>query len=337
MTNDHRGGAHFWMSIVLGLAAPAACGQVTSTSSSVSAVKACTDLAQALCAKRAACTSGTGILRANGDMNTCVSREELTCTIALAAPATGNNPDLVETCVTAYATYSCTDFLNGNPPSACVPAGPRPNDAACTFNGQCASAYCARDKNSTCGACAAAPAPGDSCVSSNCGHDQICVDSTMTCSQFGDINSACSTDAPCGVGLTCVGATASVAGSCQVAIAIAGQSCGGQGGSGCDVSLGLYCGGTTGAKTCMTMTYGANGAPCGLMADGTRAGCKAGACFTATGIAAASDAGTCKADAADGAACDLQIGPQCAAPARCVASGAGTAGTCTVPDATTCG
>ena len=53
----------------------------------------------------------------------------------------------------------------------------------------------------------------------------------------------------------------------------------------------------------------------------------------------AANMGTCIAPAADGAACDNDPtkGPPCLAPAKCVpTSTSGTAGTCTVPDATKC-
>ena len=53
-----------------------------------------------------------------------------------------------------------------------------------------------------------------------------------------------------------------------------------------------------------------------------------GNCYTVSG--------TCKAAAADGAACDTAAGPPCMTPARCVTSGS-TAGTCTVPSGSMCG
>jgi len=321
--------------LALPLVMAAACGDITSAGPSP--VKACTDLAQASCAKRSSCTGGVGITRVYGDMTTCVTREELSCTLALAAPEIGQTPDKIESCVAAYATYSCPDFLNGNPPAACTPGGPRANGAACTFNAQCTTAFCARASNATCGVCAPAPSPGDSCASSACGHDQTCVDATMTCALQGDVNSACGAGAPCGAGLSCVGSSAAAAGACQVAVGQAGKPCGGAGNAGCDSSLGLYCAGAAGAKTCMMMAIVGDGAPCGLLPDGTRAICRAGTCFTAQGVAAESETGQCKATAADGASCDTVLGPRCSAPARCVVGDRGTAGTCTVPDATTCG
>jgi hypothetical protein len=153
----------------------------------------------------------------------------------------------------------------------------------------------------------------------------------------GDVGAACGTDAPCTPGLNCVAASTAAATTCQAAAGAAGAACG-AGTAGCDGHVGLYCGGAAGARTCAPITYGGDGAACGLLADGTRAGCKAGQCYTASGLSIGGELGTCKSYAADGAACDATLGPPCAAPARCVPSGGdGTAGTCTVPDATACG
>jgi hypothetical protein len=104
----------------------------------------------------------------------------------------------------------------------------------------------------------------------------------------------------------------------------------------CENNLGLACVGPTGAKTCQPITYVEVGAACGTLADGSRAGCANGDCFTATGPAAATDLGVCMANARGGAPCDSQLGPLCLAPARCVHAGGGTAGVCTVPLASMC-
>jgi hypothetical protein len=313
---------------------PADCGSVTPVT--VSPVKACTDLAQALCMKRASCTNGAGITRANGDMSTCVSREELTCTTTLAAPDTGNSPALVEKCVADYAAYSCTDFLNGNPPADCAPAGSRAVGDPCTFNGQCTTAFCGRAKNANCGVCALAPAPGDSCASSSCGHNQACTAASMVCAVYGTAGSACGTDAPCGAQLNCAGANATGMNTCMTPVMTGGAACG-AGTAGCDPTVGLYCGGVAGNKSCMQIAYVGDGAPCGLQPDGARAACKAGLCYTAARVAGEGEVGTCKAYAPDGAPCDATLGPACMPPARCITTGTGTAGTCSVPDATTCG
>jgi hypothetical protein len=98
----------------------------------------------------------------------------------------------------------------------------------------------------------------------------------------------------------------------------------------CDGVQGLFCAGATGAKTCAQTMFVGAGAACGPVTQSSFAGCTAGACYTAKGLAGAGETGTCKANAADGAACDSVLGPSCEFPARCVL-GNGTAGTCKVP------
>jgi hypothetical protein len=97
----------------------------------------------------------------------------------------------------------------------------------------------------------------------------------------------------------------------------------------CDGNQGLFCAGAAGAKKCVATMFVNAGQPCGVLTDGF-AGCVAGACYTAKGLAGQGETGTCKANAADGDACDVMTGPQCEFPARCVL-GNGTAGTCKIP------
>jgi hypothetical protein len=267
-----------------------------------------------------------------------MQREALACQNGLAAPATGNSPATVEMCVKEFATFSCQDFFDNNPPVDCSVTGSRAAGATCTFNGQCQSGYCQGAKTSVCGACAAPPAAGADCSDSTCWHNQRCVSPELVCGAVVAMNGACDATHPCDNGLTCLGDTATTMGSCVTATTALGAPCGG-GMAGCDNTLGLYCGGAAGAKTCMPMAMVEAGMPCGTLPDGTRAACKAGDCFTATGPATAAQMGTCKAEVLESAtdpSCDTLLGPGCLPPARCVVSGAGTAGTCMVPVASMC-
>jgi hypothetical protein len=352
----------WWLAALAGLGAGAGagCGQVTPNPGSASDAggndtagdaagaaaiqQACGHLAQASCAKRLSCTSsvdpsGVNIMVAFGDLGTCMAREITTCVNGLSAPQSGNDPALVEQCVTAYANYSCVDFFNNNPPAACAAMGARAAGAPCAFTGQCASGYCAGAKNALCGTCAAAPAPGASCASSTCGHQQICVDTTLLCQPYGALGAACDADDPCGNGLFCTGAVVTTAtmGTCQSAISQAGAACGGLM-PGCNGAQGLFCGGTVGTKTCMPIAYVGDGLPCGNISTTSFALCQAGGCYTGTGVILSGQTGTCKADVKiDGGACDAVLGPACMTPARCVSSGGGSAGTCVTPTGATCG
>jgi hypothetical protein len=318
---------------VLASALLASCGNVSQTS----ADQACGDVAQARCSKRMTCTNGVGITRTWGDMTTCRTREKLACMIGLDAPATGNSPALVERCVVAMAGESCADFLDNNPPAECIVTGPRAVGATCAFAGQCATSFCNDNKISACGACAAMPAAGTACTATACARNQACVPSTQLCQDLAAVGAACGADLPCGAGLSCAGATAGVMGTCMASAAAAGMPCGGTM-PGCDVSQGLYCGGSVGAKTCMNINHVAAGMPCGLLADGSLQGCGgAGTCYTASGVALAGEKGTCKAPAADNAPCDTVAGPACLPPARCIPGGTGGAAQCTLPAGATCG
>jgi hypothetical protein len=312
----------------------AGCG---STSPGTSIAKACADLAAARCNKRSVCSGAIDITRVYGSMDVCLARETLSCTIGLNAPSTGNTPDLVEKCVAAFPNFTCADFFNNNPPADCIVSGPKAANAACAFGGQCASSYCNNNKTSNCGSCGAAPAVSSSCLHSNCARQQICVARIETCVTPAALNGACDNNAqPCGPDLACVGNTGGAMGTCKTPLA-ASAACSQMLGL-CDGTTGYACQGATGSRTCTAISYGGDGADCGSLANGVFAGCASGgACYTATGLAMAGEAGKCKAAAADNAACDIALGPPCLAPSRCIVGDGGTAGVCTVPSGSTCG
>ena len=306
--------------------------------SSPTVAQSCADLAQAQCAKRMTCSNGVSITRLYGTMDTCISRATAQCTVGLAAPASGNSVALAEQCVGDYAQIACGDFLDGVLTDVCAPFGSRAAGQPCAFNGQCASGFCSGTKTAACGTCAVSPAAGDSCATSNCGHGQTCVAATTMCEDYGATGGACSTTAPCGSGLSCTGILSTVAssGTCQSAAVDVGAACGGTM-PGCSGAIGLFCGGTVGAKACAATTFVSDGMPCGQLSTTSHVECTAGGCYTATGLAGTTETGTCKADAADGAACDTVLGPACLTPSRCVPTGAGSAGVCTFPSGATCG
>jgi hypothetical protein len=313
--------------MVLFLGCAAGCG---GSGSSSGVDQACANLATARCMQRQSCSNGASITRVYGDLATCLSREKLQCKIAFAASGSNRSLASTETCAAAYATQSCGDFYANIVPDECQIMGTRASGQSCAFGAQCASDFCVDDKTSPCGSCGAPPLPGTSCLNSGCDQNQECVAGTGLCQSYGASGDGCDDGHPCGGGLSCAGAM------CQTAVAQLGASCGGKL-PGCDAFKGLSCAGMVGMKSCVAIVLAGDGQPCGNQSDGSFVNCAAGTCYTSTGVVLSGQTGMCKANAADGAACDVALGPSCVGPARCFVGGAGTSGVCTVPDASVCG
>ncbi|HEX4459649.1 MAG TPA: hypothetical protein VIA18_16835 [Polyangia bacterium] len=281
-----------WIWAVAVIIVAAGCG-----GSGVSVDEACTDIATAVCNKRSTCSNGASVVKVFGSMANCLARSKLTCVDALIAPGNANTPAHEEQCATAWGGATCTDFLLGNEPAACVVDGTLAAGAACEYGGQCASSYCTGEKAAQCGSCGEPPATGADCTTSACARGQVCfadtTANTMTCVVDGTIGATCSRTAPCAPGSSCVGATTTVDGTCMTAAISAGAACDNKTGPGCARDLGLYC--NTTSATCTTVQF-----------------------------------------AADGAACDTVNGPSCTSPARCVPASGSTAGTCYLRGTVSC-
>jgi hypothetical protein len=297
--------------------------------------QACSQVAQARCSLRSMCSNGTRVTQNYGDMNTCVAREKINCLNGLGAPSTGNSPSAVVTCASVLPTEACSDFFLNDQPMQCVVTGKLAMGAACGFSGQCATTFCAIPKGVACGTCQPLPVAGASCATIGCGRGLECDNNTMTCVAPAGMGAQCSRAQPCGSGLSCVGASMTVMGTCQPTGNNAGVTCDPrqQTAPGCNGEIGLYCNRVT--MKCALTTYTAAGQPCGTdMTSGNVTGCASGGMCVG---ASATALGMCVAPAADGAACDTANGPPCLAPARCInGGGATTAGNCQLEDATAC-
>jgi hypothetical protein len=292
------------------------------------------------------------------------------CVLELAAPSTAQTAATVEACAVSIASQSCADMFNELATPACTPlAGALTTGAACISSSQCASTFCDVGPDAVCGSCAAVPKAGDPCASTDeCGDRGGLTCAAGKCIPIGQSGSACTSAIPCGYELSCVGATASVPGTCQPAGTDAGAGCDPTeaNAAGCAAEQGLAC--DPGSKTCVPVVYAAADKPCGAL-DGGAVGCSAGACVipgidagpavdAAAGAVDAGDGGldaainaadaavvappaptvgACVGAVTEGTACDTALGPPCLAPAECVRSGeGGTAGTCALPNAATC-
>ena len=265
-----------------------------------------------------------------GDLATCEAREKLGCLAGLAAPDTGNSAEQVTECGEAVLAEACIDFLQKSAPNACLKQMGT-STGGCAFPAQCPTAFCAIDDTELCGTCAAQPSAGTSCATNGCGQGLICVASTQMCEVARDANQACDKTQPCANGLNCVGATATASGTCKPQVESVGGTCDPTHKTtvDCDDDAGLTCNTTT--LKCVTQPIAQVGQACGPN-NGVRTACaSASSCVIQTG----QTIGTCVATAADGGACDTDVGPNCFFPAKCVV-GTGTAGTCQLAGSMTC-
>ena len=281
----------------------------------VSVDKACTDAANNLCARLQACAAPL-ITTVYGDLATCEMRSKLTCPQGLMAPSTSETPDRLDSCASQVPMIACTDlYTRAAPPSSCqAQPGKLANGAACGTDAQCMSAFCKTPANAVCGVCGMRSAAGNSCsVNNDCDYGLACANAV--CVAYGAVGATCDTNHPCGAPNKCRG------GSCVTPVA-AGGACDFVA-QDCDATQGLYC---NQQRVCAMATFAAAGQPCGIV-NGAYVGCSGGArCKGAT----LTMPGTCLAPAADGAACDVNNGPDCLSPAQCVNS------LCKLPNPATC-
>jgi hypothetical protein len=310
----------------------------------VSAVQACGDNAKARCMRTAECSEAF-VATTYIDEGTCETRLKLSCLNALSAADTGGTPEASEACAAAYPTESCDDLLDDTPPAVCLQArGSRANGATCGFPGQCQTGFCAIVPGSQCGTCAPLPQEGDSCLElTTCGQLLSCWIATALCTSFAPQGAVCNKGQPCGGALFCVGSTSTTNGVCEPSIETLNAACDSQAktGPGCDRNALLTCNGAS--NQCATIQFASAGQPCGTVNKQLSLCSAAGTCTTlADAGAAPTDGGSlvtevCVAAAADGAECDLDVGPGCVTPARCVASVAGGRyGTCQFADPSKC-
>jgi hypothetical protein len=307
----------------------------------VALADACNAFAKSRCQRNDSCTGGARNALLYGDEPTCETRTSALCVAQLGAPGTAQTPDAMQACATAIAQQPCSDFLNAVPIGACVPpAGSLTTGAACIANAQCATSFCAMAPTSACGACAAAPKSGDSCASDEqCGDRGGLVCAGGVCIAPGGRGAGCSGAIPCAAGLTCVGASAQHAGTCQAGGEDAGVACDPTGASGpsCDTTQGLVC--DPRAKRCVVAAFAKGGAPCGEI-DGGVALCAGGSCvYAAPDGGAIADAGP-DADADVDAAADAGADAADAEPdadAGAVADAAADAGDAAEPSPTPVG
>ncbi len=286
--------------------------------SSVSEQQACTDLANAICAKANQCVPAV-VQGVYGDTSTCATVVDGSCKQTLGVTSTSDTPSSVETCAQAYANISCGDALQNNPPKACQQtAGKLAAGAVCGTDGQCTTGAClAIGGSNGCGVCGTRVAAGSAClVASDCQYGLVCAlnaTNNLVCVAPAASGAACATT-PCQTGLVCAGTTGNK--KCAAPLS-AGSACD-PAQQPCDSAAGYWCNPLQ--TRCSPVKFAAAGATCGYdTATGDLTLCAdSGFCTKQTG-------GTCLAAAALGATCSATAGPLCAPPNTC------QNGTCTAP------
>jgi len=282
--------------------------------------QACNDLSTSLCNALGVCS--TFLLQLGfGDVATCVSRNNLACTIGQNATGVGRTVADIEGCARALPLVSCGDLVAHKMPAACQDKpGSVLNGAPCGASTQCQSTYCR--PQGQCGICGPRQAAGASCTSNDqCQPDLVCAASQ--CVAPGELGQTCDDRRPCRDDLYCSTGTSGSA-ACAMKVG-AGRSCA-DSDKACDILQGVGCHPTT--KVCQTVRVAHRGEGCGLV-SGTLVLCEAaGSCDGAAFPAA----GTCSPAAADGESCGSATtnNRSCLAPSTCVV------GICRLPVTASC-
>lgn len=280
-----------------------------------------TKWATAICARDQACYP-TYYVYQWGDTATCIARNKLWIKAYLAAYADVTATDAsLGGCATQVSAQSCLDYANGKSLAMCTLPGKRTTGQRCDTGDQCTTLRCANN-TTMCGTCSAKLALGGACVAdAECTEPLVC-GSAGTCVAAKASGASCAADTQsCARSLRCRG------GICSAPITTAGTACVGE--DDCDIGRGVLCD-TVSSFKCVAWTSSAT--TCTSTATLLTFCSKAGICDT--------DTSTCLAAAAEGKACDEDLGPACLYPAVCSVSTSlctipTAAGSCTATGATT--
>ncbi len=241
--------------------------------------EACSSFASALCSKLETCTSFVlGVLY--GDAPTCKARVMLSCLPSFGATGTSATPAKTMACEQSIAALACPAFLSGELGPGCkTEPGMVPAGGPCGDDAQCATTFCARAPDATCGVCQTPTQAGQPCVRGSCSAGTVCPAGQSTCitPTAGKVGDACTAQEQC------------------------------------DLAHAVGC--NTGAGKCLALTLAAPQGTCGAnsIVPTSYAVCpSSGTCSALLG-------GKCSGAADDDGSCSAaDSGPHCLPPARCV-------------------
>jgi hypothetical protein len=258
-----------------------------------------TKWATAICTREQACIPSL-FTYYWGDATTCITRNKLWIKTYLAGYADITATDTsLSGCATQISAQSCLDWNNGKPLPMCALPGKRANGAKCDAGDQCASLRCSGNATA-CGTCAARVALNGACVPGDCADGLIC-GSLGTCVTPKVMGASCAADTT-----SCAGSLRCRGGICSAPLTTVGAAC--VDAEDCDTGHGVLCDSNAATPKCIAWSS----SPTICAYSTTLTACsKGGFC---------EDDGTCTPAAADGRACDDDLGPTCLYPAVCSAS-----------------
>lgn len=225
---------------------------------------------QAFCQRYADCFPKLFVL-GYADVAECTQLSAAYLTVDTVLPGYGATPADFQGCTARTAAVACDTILSGDSAFLCNLKGTKQVGDLCVNDSQCASGLCESDAK-TCRACIAPPALNQPCSKNGkCGPGLVC-NSNLNCVNDVAVGGACSADAPCNLGLACIG------GKC-VQPPDVGQACNAT--EGCDTLKGLVCETFQAPNICIDVEVSGPGEICGILGN-TFYACLRAKCDTST-------------------------------------------------------
>jgi hypothetical protein len=165
--------------------------------------QACGDWSAFYCQQLSACSvNAFEISSVWGSIGACTNGLDALCLSSLTAPGVTQTAAATEACAIALkmGDVACGQFVSGPPSGACaVSPGTFATAAACAFDMQCASSFCAIPLGSACGTCQPPTTVGGACTAGVCSAGQACDPKTALCVAIESVG----TGDPCDISPQC--------------------------------------------------------------------------------------------------------------------------------------
>ncbi len=274
--------------------------------------EACADYATKYCKKYNQC-SPAYLISDYGTEETCQARTKIRCLSQANASGAAVTSTQLKDCAGAKGSQTCSEFITGERPDACIFKGTRTDGSACGEDSQCQTGLC-RTNGTSCGVCGKAVSVGEKCnAEDDCEEGLQCM--------AGQCKKPVANGGACRYSDDCQAESYCFDGTCVSSKTSAGHDCNESTYYSCNIHQKLFCD-KAGAKVCTLINFLPAGSSCGYTDL-----CASGRCKITQSNPRK---GTCAAFAADGAMCNPSEGIYCQSPASCVN------GSCKVPNPAQC-